>query len=57
MDNLNVAEINDDRYEVGQRTTVSKEDYRKCKDALSELFEQIDQEIIRNEYGYYAIDG
>ena len=57
MDNLTVAEINDDRYEIGQRITVSKEDYCKCKDVLSELFEQIDQEIIRNEYSYYAIDG
>ena len=57
MDNLTVAEINDDRYEIDQRITVSKEDYRKCKDVLSELFEQIDQEIIRDEYSYYAIDG
>lgn len=57
MDNLTVTEINDDRYEIGQRITVSKEDYRKCKDVLSELFEQIDQEIIRNKYSHYAIDG
>ena len=56
MGNLTAAEINDDKYEVGQKIVVSKEDYHQCKEILLELFKQIDQEIVRNDYNYTIND-
>lgn len=56
MDNLTAAEIDDARYEIGQKIVISKDDYDQCKRTLIQLFKQIDREIARNNYSYDVDD-
>ncbi|NCO10809.1 hypothetical protein GW930_02810 [Candidatus Saccharibacteria bacterium] len=54
IDNLNSAKLPTDRYIVGKKLEITKDDYNKCFGLLSVLFEAFDAEIERLKLQYGA---
>ncbi len=54
LDNLTKAKLSTERYVVGEKVKVTKEDYDKCSSLLILLFESFDAEIERLKLNYAA---